>query len=101
MQGGLGLHVHVLSQPISPAQSSPLAQSALDVQVFPPAAASGAAGAAGSGALGSAGVAVGSVGAAAGAVPVGSDVAGGGGGFDPHAIASALTETNETKDAAR
>lgn len=36
MQGGLGLHVHVLSQPISPAQSSFDAQSAFDVHVFPP-----------------------------------------------------------------
>lgn len=34
VHGGLGLHVHVLSQPASPAQISPFAQSRLVVHVF-------------------------------------------------------------------
>ena len=128
MHGGLGLHVHVLSQPASPAQISPFAQSALVAQVFAPAPASaaaavaasgfaasavapgapgapGAAGAPGEGAVAVVAGAAGSTGAAvvaAGAAALaGSDVGGAGGGFDPHAITSALSDANENIDAAR
>ena len=110
MHGGLGLHVQVLSQPISPAQISPFAQSALEVQVFPPAPPSVAAPVAVSGFAGSVGagsaVAAGAVGAGSAVVtgvvaaPDGSDVGGTGAGFDPHAIASALSATNEKTVAA-
>ena len=122
MHGGLGLHVHVLSQPVSPAQISPFAQSALVAQVFAPAPPSAAAAVAASGFAGSAVVPGAAVAPAEGAVAVvagaagstgaavvaaaaaelaGSEVGGAGGGFDPHASTSALSDANENIDAAR
>lgn len=110
VHGGLGLHVHALSQPISPAQISPFAQSSLDVHVFPALPASppsgsadvapGAGSAVGVGSGVGAGSADVAVVAGSTAVADGSEVGGTGGEVGPHAIATALAEARKRNAAA-